>query len=71
MNDRFVLDNSVVMTWCFLDEIDPYADAVLDSLTEAVAVVPAIWPSDVHTTFPVMTQLILNLICGRGFQLLH
>ena len=47
MNDRFVVDNSVVMTWCFQDAVSPYAEAVLDSLTEAVAVVPAIWPLEV------------------------
>jgi predicted nucleic acid-binding protein len=35
------------MTWCFQDEVDPYAEAVLDSLTEASAVVPAIWPLEV------------------------
>ena len=47
MEDRFVVDNSVVMTWCFQDEVDPYAEAVLDLLTESVAVVPPIWPLDV------------------------
>jgi predicted nucleic acid-binding protein len=47
MDDRFVVDNSVVMTWCFQDEVNPYAEAALDSLTEAVAVVPAIWPLEV------------------------
>lgn len=47
MSARFVVDNSVVMTWCFQDQVDPYAEAVLDSLTEAGAVVPAIWPSEV------------------------
>ena len=47
MKDRFVVDNSIVMTWCFEDEASPYADAVLDSLSEAVAVVPAIWPLEV------------------------
>lgn len=47
MSDRFVVDNSVVMTWCFLDETNAYADAVLDSLADAVAVVPAIWPLEV------------------------
>ena len=35
------------MTWCFQDEMVPYAEAVLDSLAEAVAVVPAIWPLEV------------------------
>jgi predicted nucleic acid-binding protein len=35
------------MTWCFQDEVDPYAEAVLDSLAESSAVVPAIWPLEV------------------------
>ncbi len=47
MSDRFVIDNSIVMTWCFQDKLSPFADAVLTSLTEAVAVVPAIWPLEV------------------------
>jgi len=41
---RFVLDNSVVMAWCFEDEANKYADAVLENLEAAVAVVPAVWP---------------------------
>jgi len=41
---RFVLDNSVVVSWCFEDEYDDYGEAVLDSLDEGEAVVPAIWP---------------------------
>jgi predicted nucleic acid-binding protein len=47
MNGRFVIDNSVVMTWCFIDEANQYADAVLAGLTEATAVVPANWPLEV------------------------
>jgi predicted nucleic acid-binding protein len=47
MDTRFVVDNSVVMTWCFQDEISPYAEAILDSLTAATAVVPAHWPLEV------------------------
>ena len=34
MDDRFVVDNSVVMAWCFQDEVNPYAEAALDSLTD-------------------------------------
>jgi predicted nucleic acid-binding protein len=41
---RFVIDNSVVMAWCFEDEASAYADAVLESLEDGEAVVPAIWP---------------------------
>lgn len=41
---RFVLHNSVVMAWCFEDEVSAYADAVLELLDVHEAVVPAIWP---------------------------
>jgi predicted nucleic acid-binding protein len=43
----FVLDNSIVMAWSFEDESDEYADAVLDRLANASAVVPALWPLEV------------------------
>ncbi len=45
--DHFVVDNSVVMSWCFKDETNSYADSVLDKLAEAAAVVPSIWPLEV------------------------
>jgi predicted nucleic acid-binding protein len=44
---RFVVDNSVVMSWCFHDEMSEYADSVLDRLTDAQALVPGIWPLEV------------------------
>ncbi len=47
MPDRFVVDNSVIMSWCFEDEKDSYALAVLESLQRAEAIVPAIWPLEV------------------------
>ncbi len=43
----FVVDNSIVMSWCFKDEANQYADAVLDFLSEATAFVPSIWPFEV------------------------
>jgi len=45
--DEFVLDNSIVMAWSFEDETDEYADAVLDQLATARAVVPILWPLEV------------------------
>ena len=42
--EHFVIDNSVVMTWCFEDEASTYGDRVLGMLTGAQALVPAIWP---------------------------
>ena len=47
MGDDFVLDNSVVMTWCFKDEASPYADCVLNRLEDSVGFVPSIWPLEV------------------------
>ena len=47
MENKFVIDNSIVMTWCFSDETSKYADIVLDSLEKYEALVPAIWPLEV------------------------
>jgi predicted nucleic acid-binding protein len=47
MIEQFVVDISVVMSWCFKDETNNYADTVLDRLTELVVVVPSIWPLEV------------------------
>jgi predicted nucleic acid-binding protein len=47
MTDDFVVDNSVVMTWCFEDETSAYTDAVQELLLENTAYVPAIWPLEV------------------------
>lgn len=45
--DKFILDTSVAMAWCFEDETNPYADAVLDSLIDNAALAPSIWPLEV------------------------
>jgi len=47
MSARFVIDNSVVMGWCFENEGNRYAEAVLESLEAGEALVPAIWPLEV------------------------
>lgn len=47
MINGFVVDNSVVMSWCFKDETNRYADAVLDRLSESTAIAPSIWPLEV------------------------
>lgn len=49
----FVIDNSVVMSWAFEDEASDYADAVLDSLAEAGAMVPSLWPLEVANVLVV------------------
>ena len=47
MSVLFVIDNSVVMAWCFNDEEDDYDDAVLESLEVAEALAPSVWPLEV------------------------
>jgi predicted nucleic acid-binding protein len=53
MPGRFVVDNSVVLAWCFRDEVNPYADAILECLGPMEAVVPAIWPMEVGNVLAV------------------
>lgn len=48
-----VLDASVTLAWCFDDESDAYADTVLDSMENLVAVVPALWFSEVANAIAV------------------
>jgi len=47
MSDDFVIDNSVVMTWCFKDENSQYSDFILNKLESVTAKVPSIWPLEV------------------------
>ena len=53
MIQDFVIDNSVVMSWCFKDETSKYTDAMLDYLEQATAYVPAIWPLEVSNVLLV------------------
>ena len=53
MAGRFVVDNSVVVAWCFADQANAYTDAVLDSLARRKAVVPAIWPLELGNVLTV------------------
>jgi predicted nucleic acid-binding protein len=47
MEKYFVIDNSIVMSWCFKDQADPFADTVLEWLQEATAYVPSVWPLEI------------------------
>jgi predicted nucleic acid-binding protein len=53
MSRDFVIDNSVVMSWCFEDETSKYTDAVLGYLAQATAYVPAVWPLEVSNVLLV------------------
>ena len=53
MSDDFVIDNSVVMAWCFKDETSQYADHILDRLEDSAGFVPSIWPLEVRNVLLV------------------
>lgn len=53
MSDAFVIDNSVVMTWCFKDENSQHTDFILDKFEYATAFVPSIWPLEVSNVLLV------------------
>jgi predicted nucleic acid-binding protein len=48
-----VVDNSVVMSWLFEDEVSAYADHILDQLPEMNLLVPAIWSLEVSNVLLV------------------
>ena len=50
---RFVLDCSASVAWCLDDECDAWADAVLDSLVQGGAVVPALWPFEMANVLAI------------------
>ena len=43
----FVLDASITLAWCFVDESSEMADRVLAQLEGEEAIAPAIWPLEV------------------------
>ena len=45
--DRFVLDGSITLSWLFLDERDPYADAIVGKLPNIEMLVPRLWHLEV------------------------
>lgn len=53
MAPTFVLDCSVAMSWCFRDEGEPYAGAVLEAMRTRTAVVPSVWPLEVANVLVV------------------
>ncbi|MCG2814906.1 MAG: type II toxin-antitoxin system VapC family toxin [Candidatus Aminicenantes bacterium] len=58
-----MVDNSVVMSWCFKDEAKYYSESILDRLTESTAYVPSIWPIEVVNVLLVAER---KKIIGRA-----
>ena len=49
----FVLDASVTMDWCFVDESDGYSQGVLEHLRRSHAIVPALWLLEINNVLLV------------------
>jgi hypothetical protein len=47
---QFVLDCSVAISWCLVDENDNYANALLAIMPDSEAFVPGIWSLEVANT---------------------
>jgi predicted nucleic acid-binding protein len=50
---QFVLDCSIAISWCLVDESDDYAEAVLAIMPDAEAFVPGIWVLEIANTLLV------------------
>lgn len=50
---QFVLDCSVAISWCLVDENDDYANALLAMMPDSEAFVPLIWSLEVANTLLV------------------
>ena len=48
-----VVDNSVIISWLFEDEVSTYADRILDLIPEIRLIVPAIWSLEVSNVLLV------------------
>jgi predicted nucleic acid-binding protein len=49
----FVLDASVAVAWCFVDEATSYTEGVLDLMIQEQAIVPVFWPFEVSNALLV------------------
>jgi predicted nucleic acid-binding protein len=50
---QFVLDCSVAISWCLVDENDEYANAILAMMPDCEAYVPGIWSLEIANTLLV------------------
>lgn len=50
---RFVLDCSIAISWCLVDENDHYANAILAMMPDSEAYVPGIWSLEIANTLLV------------------
>jgi predicted nucleic acid-binding protein len=68
---QFVLDCSVAISWCLVDENNDYANAILALMPDSEAFVPLIWSLEVANTLLVAERrLPLGIAYLRHIALL-
>ena len=50
---QFVLDCSVAISWCLVDENNDYANSILATMVDSEAFVPGIWSLEIANTLVV------------------
>jgi predicted nucleic acid-binding protein len=53
---QFVLDFSVAISWCLVDENNPTANAILAMMTDSEAFVPGIWSLEIANVLLVAVR---------------
>jgi predicted nucleic acid-binding protein len=53
VQDRLVIDSSIALAWCFVDEKNDYADAIAALFPTLQAVVPGLWRLEIANIFVV------------------
>lgn len=68
-----VLDASITMAWCFVDEATPFVKSVFRLVRDRGAVVPTIWPLEIANTLPIgeRRQRITEAATTRFIQTLQ
>ena len=71
--NRFVLDCSVTMAWCFEDQANDYTKRVLESLSKTTALVPYLWILEVTNVLLVAERrkAITSSESSRFIELLN
>ena len=68
--ERFVLDASVAVAWCFEDETTTFTESVLRLLSAgAEAVVPSIWPLEIANAL-LIAERRKRIVMARSTELL-
>jgi hypothetical protein len=56
---QFILDCSVAISWCLVDENNDYANSILSMMVGAEAFVSGIWSLEVANTLVVTKSLLI------------